>query len=542
MVQIDSATSSTDYLSVLRAHKWTVVALTILGIALGVGVGYLQDPLYTARAKVLISSAASVTEDTTTTDALDTQTQSEILASEPVAARVIQKLDLDTTPSKLLRDLSANGIPDTRVLELSYTDPSPTRARDIANAFGEEFLDYRREQALNESLDLQQAVNDRIEKASDALTEINQELKADKNNLDLESQKNILTGRLAVLEQRLEDLQANEAIRQSPGQMLETAETPDSPSSPSDITRGAIGAMLGLAAGVVLTLSRDRLNTRFKGREQLEAVLRAPVLATIPKHSLSRKKNQSPLVILRDPGGPASEAYKTLRTNLQFMTSQRSLQSLVITSPGAGEGKSATVANLGAAMALSGQNVILVSADLRRPTLMSYFGRSEEESDKGLSTWLAYKNEPPWASLIDLGLDNLRAIPSGPLPPNPAELLSSARLGQLILALEGICDLVIFDSPPVLSVADASALGTAVGATILVVDATETHRTAAIRAKAELDQVGAELMGTVFNLAPESATPYYYAPARPPRLPASDADSSGNGLGARRGASVEPGE
>ena len=542
MAQIEQTAPAVDYLSIIRAHKWTVTLITLLGIGAGVGVGYLTEPMYTATAKVLIASPSSVSQDTAAADALDIQTQSEIVDSEPVAKRVKGELNLDISTDDLLSQLDSNGIPDTRVLELSYTDESATVARDVVNAFGDEFLDYRRQQALDESLDQQVVVNERIESTSDALTEVNNELEDDPNNPELESQKNVLTGRLAVLEQRLEDLQANESVNLSPGQMLETADTPESPSSPSAITRGAIGGILGLALGVLIAILRDRLNTRFKGRDQLEAVVRAPVLAAIPKYSRSTKKRESPLVILRDPSGPASEAYKTLRTNLQFMTAQKSLKSMVVTSPGAGEGKSATVANLGAAMALAGQNVILVSADLRRPTLMSYFDLAEDEDNRGLSTWLAYKNEPPWSNLLEVGIGNLRAIPSGPIPPNPAELLGSAHLGQMILALEGICDLVIFDAPPVLSVADASALGTAVGATLLVIDASTTHRTAAVRAKAELDQVGAEILGTVFNQAPESATPYYYANTKPSRDFAKGMESSGETLAEPKGAAVKPRE
>jgi non-specific protein-tyrosine kinase len=208
------------------------------------------------------------------------------------------------------------------------------------------------------------------------------------------------------------------------------------------------------------------------------------------------------LIILTDPSSPAAEAYRTLRTNLTFAALDNPLKSLVVTSVTPDEGKSTVLANLAVAMAQGGQRTILVDADLRRPRLHEIFGISNE---RGLTTMILEK-ETRDAPLIDVGVENLQLISSGPLPPNPADTLGSQKMEQVIAALRERCDLVLFDASPLVPVTDGAVLGTKVDGVLLVVRAGRTRREHVERAKDLLERARAHTIGAVLNDAPRDAS------------------------------------
>ena len=208
------------------------------------------------------------------------------------------------------------------------------------------------------------------------------------------------------------------------------------------------------------------------------------------------------LITLTEPGSPISEAYRTLRMNLQFASLDTKLDSLLITSPSAGEGKSTTLANLAVTMAQMERQVIVVDADLRRPYLHTLF---RVPSDVGLTTMMledAALAEPP---LCDTSVPGLRVLPTGTLPPRPADLLGSRRMEALIAALRERADVVIFDAPPILAATDAVILATKLSGVLLVVSAGETRRESAQQAVERLRKVNANLLGAVLNNAPVEA-------------------------------------
>ncbi len=217
----------------------------------------------------------------------------------------------------------------------------------------------------------------------------------------------------------------------------------------------------------------------------------------------------SVLVTLASPRSPHAEAYRTLRTNIQFSSFERSVRALLITSPGIGEGKSTTAANLAVVNAEAGLKVILVDADLRRPSLHTLFGLAQTP---GFSTaLLAGASEA--IPLQETAVPGLRLLASGVLPPNPSALISSQRCLDLLEALRAQADLVLIDSPPVLAVSDASMLATRCDGVVLVISSGQTTRDAARRAKLQLDKVGATLIGPVLNRVPldRSLASYYEA-------------------------------
>jgi non-specific protein-tyrosine kinase len=215
------------------------------------------------------------------------------------------------------------------------------------------------------------------------------------------------------------------------------------------------------------------------------------------------------LVTISDPLSPISEAYRTLRINLQFATLGVQLRTLLVTSAGAGEGKSTTLANLAVTVAQTEQSVVVVDCDLRRPGLHKLFGLSNE---LGLTTMMADDqalDEPP---LQPTEVDGLRLLASGPLPARPPDLLGSRRMDRVIEKLLGEADLVILDAPPIMAATDALVLSTKVDGVLLVASAGTTKREQAQRAVERLNKVNARLVGAVLTNVPLDATVRaYYA-------------------------------
>jgi non-specific protein-tyrosine kinase len=202
------------------------------------------------------------------------------------------------------------------------------------------------------------------------------------------------------------------------------------------------------------------------------------------------------LITVSEPRSPVSEAYRALRTNLDFASLDQTLKTMVVTSAGVGEGKSTTLANLAVVSAQAGRKVILVDADLRRPTLHQIFGLN---NDTGLTT--AMMDEAALASppLQETGIEGLSVLTSGPLPPNPAEVMGSRRMEEVIAALTERADQVFFDTPPVVAVTDAAVLATKVDGVLLVISAGKTRREYARTAVQRLEQINARLVGTVLT-------------------------------------------
>ncbi len=212
---------------------------------------------------------------------------------------------------------------------------------------------------------------------------------------------------------------------------------------------------------------------------------------------------QPDLITLTNPRSPAAEAYRTLRTNLTFAALDKPIETLVVTSAAPGEGKSTVLANLAVTMAQGERRIILVDADLRRPGLHEVFGVA---NDRGLTTMIvegAALEDPP---LINTGVDNLWLVPSGPLPPNPADILGSRKMEEIIAALKARADVVLFDAPPIIAVTDAAVLGTKVDGVLLVVCAGRTRREHAQRARELLERVHVRIVGAVLNNAPRDIT------------------------------------
>jgi non-specific protein-tyrosine kinase len=215
------------------------------------------------------------------------------------------------------------------------------------------------------------------------------------------------------------------------------------------------------------------------------------------------------LITISNPRSPIAEAYRTLRTNLEFSNLDKSLRTILVTSAGAEEGKSTTLANLAVTIAQSGKRVILIDADLRRPTQHQIFGL---KNNAGLTDMVrddAILANPP---LQETNVPNLRVLASGQLPPNPAEILGSKRMADILAALLEHADMLLFDAPPVLAVTDAAVLSQKVDGVLLVVSAGKTKRENARKAQSQLEKINARVIGAVLNnVQAERGAQYYYS-------------------------------
>lgn len=212
------------------------------------------------------------------------------------------------------------------------------------------------------------------------------------------------------------------------------------------------------------------------------------------------------LVTYWDPRSPAAEAYRQLRTNIQFAGLDKTLTSIMITAAGPDEGKSAALANLGIAFSQAGSRVILLDCDLRKPSLHELFGL---DNHQGITAWVV-DGSADSIPIYDTGMPNLSLMPSGPPPPNPSELLGSRRMSELLKALCDRADYLLIDTPPVLAVTDAAVLASRVDGVLLLVRAGKTKREMARRAKVILERVNANLLGVILSNATYKSKPHGY--------------------------------
>lgn len=217
---------------------------------------------------------------------------------------------------------------------------------------------------------------------------------------------------------------------------------------------------------------------------------------------------QRKLIVHEDPKSPISEAYRTLRTNLQFAKINSELRTIMFTSSGPAEGKSTTIANVAVALAQSGRSIILVDCDLRKPVQHRIFGKR----NKGVTNILV-DDSPAEAFLQETEIDNLRILPSGPIPPNPSELLSSLKMVELFTELKELADIVLIDAPPTIAVTDAAVMAAKVDGIVLVIDSTSVRPEMAQKAKDLLVKANGHILGVILNrveIEEEHAYYYYY--------------------------------
>jgi capsular exopolysaccharide synthesis family protein len=485
-----------SYAQLVRRRKWWVISFALVGLAVSLAISFTEAKQYAASAQVLVqpsSQAGALGATQQPVTSTDVQTMLQLVTSAPVTAAVRQQLG--SAPS-----VSAAEVAQTNVISITAISTVPARAATIANVYARAFVADQQKVALNSLTSAEAQLKGQIRS-------IAKQIKQLKATPGTASEQTALINQQAVLSEQLTQMQVNSAGETSGLTLVTPAVAPTSPSSPKPIEDGLLGLAAGLILGLAAAFLRESLDDAVSSKETAEEYGGATVLAAVPMVN-SWKKRDKPLVVsLARPMSPAAEAYRSLRTSLQFARQERDLHTILVTSPAAAEGKTSTLSNLGAMFAQAGQRVVLVSCDLRKPRLGEFFGLDER---LGLTT--AILGEQSVEELIQPvpGDDNLWLLGSGQMPPNPAELLNGRRIQEVFKTLRGLFDLVLIDSPPVLPVTDAVVLAKDADATLLIVAAGQTSRGDLQRAAEKLAQVNASVVGLVLNETTRQGGGYGY--------------------------------
>ncbi len=301
---------------------------------------------------------------------------------------------------------------------------------------------------------------------------------------------------------RSKDLELKLRTKPTSVSIIDQATPPNYPIRPKKAQNILFSALLGLFLGFCLALAQELFDDRINSPEEAERVLRLPNLGQVPLIE------EEGLRLIRDIStfSPHMEAYRSLRTNINFAAVGSAMRSIVVTSSIPAEGKSTTVANLAMALALDGKRVIIVDADLRRPSQHKLF---KIDASPGLTDVLVGTHDIEEV-IRATGVDNVQIIPAGSPPPNPAELLGSASMVHLIARLEAMADVVLFDSPPTIIVADAVVLSSRANGVLLVIGFGDTKKANTKKAQELLMRANANLLGTVLNRIDSPNAGYYY--------------------------------
>jgi capsular exopolysaccharide synthesis family protein len=498
-----------EYLAILRYRKWTIFVITALVMASALFFSLRQTPIYESETRVLVRPSTPPAGVAPTTVNLDTERA--LVDSTAVASLVRKRLGLPGSADALLGSLDVSVETNTEILAIRYSDPDPLVAQRLSQGFADAYTAFRHRQAQTQFKSQADAIQGQISDVESQIADTQDQIDAtnDPKKQDaLSAQRDSLLARLGVLQQNMEDLRTLTASQSSGGEIVQPANLPTSPSSPDYVRNGLLALVVGLALGIGVAFLRERLDERLRGREDLEDQIGAPVLATVPRtrtaRGLMRMDRDAPVSMI-DPRSAGAEAYRALRTNVEFLARSGGLNVIGIVSPAAEEGKTTTTANLAVSIANTGKRVIAVSCDLRKPGLHRCFSLSNLVG----VTSVLLRSEDLEDALQRAKTNNLLVLPSGPVPPNPAELIGSQGMQRMLEELRKLCDFVIVDTPPLLAVSDGVSLATRFDGVIMVARARTTARGAMVHARELLDQVGANVVGGVLNDFDASRARYY---------------------------------
>lgn len=436
-----------DYIRVIR-KQWPIIALaTLLALLAAGALSYFTPRTYQAESEMFVSTTAGdSTADLasgTTFMSKQIKTYADIMTSPKVLNPVRKDLGIPAD-QPLASSISATVPPETVLIDVAVVDRDPEHAARVANSIAHEFTTT------------------------------------------------------------VDSLQSVEEGKASPVKVtvVRPATVPTTPVAPRPLRNMALGLLGGLLLGLGLALLRDRLDTRVKGESDVKAVTDDTIIGGIAYDDQASAK---PLIVKTDPYSPRAEAFRSVRTNLQFVDAASHPRSMVLTSSLPGEGKTTTTANLALAMADAGSTVCLVEADLRRPKLLSYMGL---ESGVGLTTVLI--GEADLDDVLQPYGERVTVLGCGQIPPNPSELLGSPAMKKVLDELTSRFDYVVVDAPPLLPVTDAAVLSRQVDGMVLVVGMGLIKREHLARSLESLDAVGARVLGLVLNRTPSKGVDSYY--------------------------------
>lgn len=501
---------------------WRWLWLIVLGTVLAGGASYFVSkrttPVYQANTLMMVSQAkaAAVMDPNTVSYGSDrlAATYAELLRRQPVLEEVVANLGLSVSPKSLAPAVSVTPIRNTQLVQLSVESTSPAIAAAVANEIPKVFIQQneamqsQRFAASKKSLGDQLArLQDEIAASKDKIAAENTKPEPDGAALDrLQLDERQLESSYASLYKSYEDLRLEEARQLDTLLVTEEAQPPTTPIRPKTAQNAMLAAIVGALLALGTAYLVEYLDDSLKTPEEVQKVLGLSALGVAPA---TETKGETPELAMVSGGkNTAAEAYRVLRTNLQFAAVGKPIHTLLITSPSPSEGKTTTAANLAVALAQAGKRIVLVDVDLHRPRVHKIF---KLQNNVGITTALLDDGIDPQALLQETAVPGLSIMSSGPLPPNPAELVGTASMREALAKLAAAADLVILDSPPTMALSDAAVLATQVDGVLLVLDAYSTRRELAKRAVAGLQQVQARIVGVVLNrVATRGRGSYYY--------------------------------
>lgn len=474
----------------IARRNWLILLVCIVALPLlALVYSLLQTPEYTASATLLFNSSEASSTVLGSPVATDTDPQRaaatnlRLVSLEQISARTAKALDkpgLTTDGVKEKVEVSPQGESD--LISIEATDPDAAFATQMANEFARQYISFRRESDRKKISQAEAIVEERLAQLSPEQRE------------GQEGEN---------LQKRLRQLALLSTLDTGNAELVQEATEPDSPSSPKTKRNIALGLLLGIVLGICLALLREQLDRRLRDLEDVEAMFDVPILGTIPQSGAIEQAGPGTHV---HPTGAEGEAFRMLRASLRYFNVDREISSILVTSAVSQDGKTTVAWNLALAEARAGASVLYIEADLRRPNLASQLGIP---ADDGLSLVLTGGSEPSKAIHEIEGID---VLPAGPVPPNPAELIESQRMRDLLAWGEETYDRVIVDTPPAAVVADAVPLFSQVGGVVIVARLQKSPRDAAESLRDQLSNTHAPVLGLVINgVGSRSESSYYHA-------------------------------
>ncbi|HVF31399.1 MAG TPA: polysaccharide biosynthesis tyrosine autokinase [Acidimicrobiales bacterium] len=494
------------YLTVLRRRKWIVLVVTLLVTGASIAASFAQTPVYQGTSEVLLQAKASETLfDPNSGAYVDPvraiETEIQVLRSRPVADLV--RKEIGSAPK-----VTASAVGQTDVLQVQAESTDPERAALVANTYATAYIEFRRTQAVDDLLAAAEQIQQKITDLQEQIDEVSSTSPPTTARgpattatapapVDLLQRKESLQQQQSLFRQKLDQLQVDAALKSGGAQLVTPAVAPTSPIRPTPRRSAVVALAVGLMLGVGLAFLREHLDDTLKAKDDVEASAGGvPVLGLIPQLKGWKDRSSAVVVSLDEPQSQAAEAYRSLRTSVQFLGLDRKLKVVQVTSPSESEGKSTTIANLAVGLATAGMRVVLVDADLRRPRIHEFFDLDHEV---GFTSIIMGTSTLPGALQQVVEVPGLYLLASGPIPPNPSELLAGERGGDLLRSLADHADIVLVDCPPVLPVTDARVIAHRIDATLVVVSAGVTKKTHLERAIELLKQVDAPVVGVIVN-------------------------------------------
>ena len=498
-----------QYVGLLRKWLLLIFGLTLLAAVGAFFISRSMTRIYQASTTLMVNQASSPTTGADYAGILTSErlarTYASLLTRRPVLEETAKRVGVGA--EHLGDSITVTSVRDTQLLEIKVEGPDPQLIAQIANTLPEVFI------VRNQQMQLGQMNIDRlreeIARTEQNLADTQQQLDAatdatDRTRLEtsLAQYRKTYSDLIASYQQvQLAETRATNNIV-----VAEPAVVPTDPIRPRPMTNVLLAAIIGALLAVGIAFLIEYLDDTIKTPDDVQRVAGLSTLGAIAR--LKEVGDSHRLVSWLNSRAPESEAYRTLRTNLQFSSVDHPVKTLLVTSSSPGEGKSTTASNLAVMLAQAGQQVIIVDADLRRPVLHKVFN---VPNNVGLTTALLAGDDATVRNYFQTTeVENLSVLTCGPIPPNPSELLGSHRMGHLISALSGEADIVLFDSPPVLAVTDAAVMGRQVDGILMVADAGKTREHALAQAAAELKNTGGNLLGVTLNRLDKRRGGYSY--------------------------------